>query len=162
MQRDEDFLAVDDHFERLVARLPSDQLQLYNSMRHVRVETGFCNRRFTVYRVEAHGPRVLDTIEIIRFIATDREGKMMTLRSDSISQELAVGYEPVQLFSFPVFLWLPLHGKLRWGASRLDKGSLAFPVIIRTMSRKHLRERGVVFCETNVAYAKEFLGTSAA
>lgn len=153
-----DFLPVTEHFEALVDGLDHDNLLVYNSMRHVRVETAFRGRRFVVYKVGTSGMRQLDEIRVLDFECNDDEGASARIQSSSRpdQRDLIVGYRPVRLFDYPVFLWLPLHSKIRWSTADLKSHSLAFPLVIRTVSRLHLRETGVVYFETSVAAAKEF------
>lgn len=154
--RDEDFQAVEARFQTFVDGLPPELRTLYGSMLHVRTETAFTGRRFVVFRNGASGPKVLDVLTVTDFGADSRNGQWMVLARRGADETLRVGYAPENLFDFPLFMWLPLHGKLRWSGDSSGRGSLAFPVVIRTQSRLHLRERGVVYCETSPVFCKEF------
>lgn len=155
---EEDFMVVTDHFAQLVTRLEPKVLALYNSTKHVRVETAFRGRQFVIYRMEGRDPKVIDRVTVLDFICNDEQGSTAEIKSETTGQTLTLGYSPVQVPGHAIFLSLPLHGKIRWSASpsNIDSGSLGFPVVIRTMSRLHLRERGVTYMESGTEFGKEF------
>lgn len=154
----EDFLPATDHFARLVDTLPDETRLLYNSMRHVRVETAFKDRVFVLYRVGAGGAKVVDRLKVLDFDCTHEEGASTSLISTMHEGKgvLVLGYKPQRVFDYNLFMWLPLSAKIRWATSDMKRHSLAFPLVIRTQSRHHLRETGVLHCETRTAFAKEF------
>ena len=151
-------MLVEDHFARLVAGMDPEDFSLYNRAQHVRVETGFAGRQFIVYQMEGRQPKELDRIVVNDFTCTDTDGSTAELSSLKTSRTMVLGYTPAKLFDYPAFACLPLHGKIRWSApeSDIEGGSLGFPIVIRTMSRLHLRERGVTYVETGVSFGKEF------
>jgi hypothetical protein len=155
---DEDFMVVGDHFAQLVTRLDPKTLTLYNASKHVRVETAFHGRQFVIYQMDGRDPKVLDRVTVNDFECTDEFGASCEMTSMVTQTTQIVGYTPVQMFGHPVFVSLPLHAKLRWAApaSDIDAGSLAFPMVIRTMSRLHMRERGVTYFEAGPAFGQEF------
>ena len=164
MNPEEDFLSVEEHYNRLVQGLSRDQQRQHWDCRNVRVETGFRGRTFYVYKIEGREPTVLDTLVMEDFIINDEDGASTELRSNVTGKSVVVGFTPVKLFDHPIYLCLPLHLRVRWDAKGNDpsKPSLGFPLVIRTQSRRHLRERGVTYFETGVVYANEFLQKSAA
>lgn len=149
---------VTDHFAQLVTRLDPKVLALYNSTKHVRVETGFRGRQFVVYRMEGRDPKIVDRYTVNDFICNDEEGSTADITSAETGRTITIGYGPVQIPGYAIFLSLPLHAKIRWSApaSNLDAGSLGFPIVIRTMSRLTLRERGVTYMESGTEFGKEF------
>jgi hypothetical protein len=152
-----DFLPVSEHFNTLLTNLTPQELELYNSLRHVRVETGFRDRAFIVYRYTEAGPEQLDKLLVTSFRCDHRRGMMMEIFSEAYGYEETISYTPVDPFEYPFFMWLPLHSKLRWDSSDpLSKGSLGFPIVLRTASRMHLREVGKLYCETSPTFYKEF------
>lgn len=151
-------MAVEEHFDRLLSTLPPQQLTLYRSMKNLRMEDAFRGRTFYLYEIVDREPNVLDVITVEDFLCNDSVGASTEVRNRD-GDVVEVSYTPVQLFNYPVFLFLPLHTKTRWSSTprRFQSGgSLAFPIGIRVLSRLHPRERGVVHCETGVAFAKEF------
>ena len=155
---DSDFMLVEDHFARLVAGMEAEDFSLYSRAQHVRVETGFTGRQFIVYQMEGRQPKELDRLLVNDFTCNDLDGSSAEISSLSTGKTLVLGYTPIRLFDYPAFACLPLHGKIRWSAYEADieGGSLGFPIVIRTMSRLHLRERGVTYVETGVSFGKEF------
>lgn len=156
----EDFMDVTEHFDRLVERLGKQERDLYGQMQHVRVETAFRDRHFIVYTInDKDEPQIIDKLTVTSFMCDDLDGASFEIHSRVRDQYQIIGYKPMQLFeTYPVFMFLPLHSKLRWAApaSSIENASLAFPVVIRTQSRHNLWEKGVTFCETSVAFFSEF------
>lgn len=154
------FMTPFEHFEELLSRLDAEEQKMYAELTHVRIEACYRNRTFVVYRFQDRRPAIKDNIKVLDFICNDDAGASCELRSSTLNESLVVGYEPTQLFNYPVFVHLPLHGKLRWSttADKPYSGTLAFDLVIKTQTRRDLRERGVTYFETGVNYAKEFEG----
>lgn len=154
----ETFLRSEEHFDRLVERLKPSDKTLYTSQRHVRVEELFRGRSFVVYDMRPDNtPRILDKLSVLDFQCDHKDGASTLLRNQ-VGAEIEVGYNPVRLFGYSVMVFLPLHVRIRWSvaASNIDKGSLAFGMCLRTMSRLSLREPSVQYCETSVTFEQEF------
>lgn len=156
--QDDEFLSPEEHYNHLVTQLPEKSRRVYDRTRHGRIETGFVGRSFVLYKMEDDAPVELDTIQIEEFGMDDETGGGFVLYSRATGTELEVTHRPTQLWDHPVFMSVPLHPKLRMGLKRgEDKPSLAFPIFIRTLSRFHPRETGVVHCETGAAFVREFV-----
>lgn len=158
MTNAESFLPHREHFDLLVEGLSIEDRRVYNTTRHAREETAYRGRTFIIYRMTGrHQHVVLDQLTVRDFECDEELGASTAIRN-SAGQEIEVRYSPTRLWNHPVFVHIPLHCKLRWSAvpSNINKGSLGFPLVIRTLSRFDLREKGVVYCETGVTYAKEF------
>ena len=155
---EQEFLTVEDHFNALVDTLDDDSREAYDRLRAVRIETAFKGRHFIVYKVRGKDPVELDRITFEDYECNDEDGATAMVRSMETGEELVVGYTPVKLFTYPIFLFLPLHSRIRWATwpGNVGKGSLAFPVGIRTQSRRGMRENNVIHCETGVLYGQEF------
>jgi hypothetical protein len=147
-----------DHFKVLLGTLDGAERKLHDSLKNIRPEVGFRNRSLVVYKIVDREVEKLDQITILDFIANDDAGASCEMRSDHFGSTQVVSYTPAQLFAWPVFVHLPLHSKLRWSTvpSRPEGGMLGFDFLIRTASRLHLRERGVIYAETGVSFAREF------
>lgn len=151
-------MAVEAHFDRLVQDLDSQDQKAFRAGKNTRVETAFRNRHFIVYEMTGRQPEELDRIFVNDFRVDDEEGATAELTSLKTGTTVVIGYTPTRLLSFPIFLWLPLHARIRWSAPVGDvySGSLGFPMVIATRSRLHLRERNVTYFETGPTYGKEF------
>lgn len=150
-------MTAESHFAALVETIDKSTKDLYDKCRHNRVETAYHGREFIIYTVGDKGPVALDRIKVADFKCDDVDGATSQITSPKHGK-LVVDYIPQQLFDFPILLWLPLHTKTRWSAPASDplNGSLGFPILIRTMSRFNLREKGIVYCETGPAFGEEF------
>ena len=155
-----DFLSASEHFDRLLGACSAADIHAYRALMNTRTEEAYGGRTFVVYEYIRGQAYPLDHLRVVGFECDDQVGASVELESTRSKRQIIVGYSPVKLFEHPVFLWLPLHAKLRWSARSKDadagKGSLAFPICIRTKSHFHLREEGVTYCETGVAYGREF------
>lgn len=151
-------MSAEDHFERLVETLHPSTLSLYRQTKHVRIETAYRQRQFIVYKIVRREPEILDRIMVNDFICDDEVGATTELMSVKRNERISVGFAPVQLFHHPIFVCIPLHPKLRWSTTpdKPQSGSLGFPLVIRTMSRLNLRERGIIYMETGPEFSKEF------
>lgn len=151
------FLTAEKHFDALIKTLPEDQLEQYHGMRHVRVEECFDKRTFIVYEMADRGPVLLDHLVVVDFYC-DHEFGATTIIANQAKQEIEVGYKPVRLWDYDVFVFLPLHLKFRWSTThkKIGQGSLAWQMCLRTKSRLHMREADVTYCETGVNFAREF------
>lgn len=155
---DADFLPVQEHYDALVSRLDPSTLASYNATRHARTETAFDGRQFIIYRMGGNEPRELTRV-LVEDLEISDAGLTSKLSCMRTQRELIVGYSPVQLWGYPVFVCLPLHAKVRFGATEDGvgkRGSLAWPMVIRTRSRRGLREPGITYCETGPSFAEEF------
>lgn len=157
----ETFMTVEDHFNALLLSSAQDVQDVFAECRHNRVETAYRGRNFVIYQMNGREPEILDRFTVNDVVADDIDGVTAEITSTRTKKTMVLGYSPKKLFQFPVLSWVPLHTKLRWGApaSTPMKGSLGFPITLRTMSRYHLRERGVVYCETAKTFAEEFEST---
>lgn len=155
----DDFMSVTDHYDRLVNSLDPATRMVYDSTKHARVETGYRGRNFIIYSMIGRTPHVLDRIIVNDFNCDDEHGATAELLSVQTGKTLIVGYAPMQILRHPVFVCIPLHAKIRWsgdGKSDVNSGSLAFPLLVRTQSRLHLREKGVTYFETGPTFGQEF------
>lgn len=167
--QDADFLSPQDHFSLLLKELPKEQKSLFDRMTNTRVETGYTGRTFIMYKMYRHEPQFIDRLVVKDFECFDEGGATTLIQSSETGMEFEVGYTPIQVPNHNVFLFLPLHAKLRWSATpnNLKEGSLAFPICVRTQSRftkpngsPDLREKGITYCETGIEYAREFEGAA--
>ncbi len=159
-----EFVSKEAHFGALLAQLPEEKQGLYASMRHLRSESLYAGRTFIVYTMTGRECRVLEEFEVVDFELNDEDGASTVIRSKESGKRLKVGYAPVQFFDHPLFVFLPLYCRARWCATQEmagHKGSLAWDMVLRTQSRRHLQERNVTYCETGVVWSEEFEGDNA-
>lgn len=154
----ESFMTPTVHLDRLVEGLTEAQQRAYRSMLNARVETAFRGRTFILYDIRERDAFVLEKLTIQDYECDDSNGASCEVRAERSGKVFTVDYTPCLIAPHHVFIFLPLHGKLRWSSrmSEVPKGSLGFPLVVRTHSRLHLREREVTYCETGVTFSQEF------
>lgn len=148
------YLSDEEHFRRLLESLPQDKVAAYNGLKFNRVEVVSIGARFVIYTMVNGRPQVHRRLKVSDFFV-DSDGYMLDLFDGS--NTISMDHKPRQLLAFPVFMSIPLSPRLRMvRADKSDKVTLTFPVFLRCMSRLHLREEGVTYCETEEAFNKEF------
>lgn len=156
MSHDQKVLTDPELFAQLIERLSDADKSAFQGTRHGRVETASPGKQLVVYHMQGRQPKVLAKISIID-LSIDEDGASTEIIDVGTRERLVVGYSPCRLFDFPVFLSLPSNLAVRWRvASEGGKGFLAWPVYMRTQSRRHLREVGVTYCETLRSFHEEF------
>lgn len=153
------FITKEQHFQAILDTLDPMKRVAWEGMRHIRPETMFRGRRLRVYRMDGDEPVVLEDLIVEDFHCDDAEGASTRLRSLTNDREIVVGYQPTLLWEHPIFVFLPLAVRARWVArdGDMSKPQLSFDMVIRTASRKSLRERNTLFLETLPAWEAEFL-----
>lgn len=153
----EDFRSPEDHFEQIVKQLSPEQRSLFNSYTHVRVEAAFRDRHFVVYRMQGGLPQIIDRIAVQSFSFDLQLGSSCVLYSHATQRCETIRYVPTQPFGYEFFLCLPVSGKIRWAVTDTDPaGSYSFNLVVKVRSRRHLREAGIVYCETPRVFDREF------
>lgn len=146
-----------EHYESLVAAMSEEDKLLHDKMTNAREELAYSGRNLIVYKMDGRTPVVLDIFTVQDFDCDDLVGASTVLRSRR-GVKTTVSYKPVRLGEHDVFVFLPLHSKVRWSIKPIapTKGYLGFPLMIRVQSRFSPADRGGTQCETEVNFAKEF------
>lgn len=155
----------DEFYKHLANNIDDGAKSVLATMKHTRIEAAYRNRKFIVYEMRGRQPEKLATISVCDFECNDEEGCSTQLEwMENPGEFITVGYEPIQLWDFPVFLHLPVHQKVRWSAREDDINdcSLSFLMVIRTQTRRHLREKDAIYMETYRSFQEEFFSKDAA
>ena len=154
------YLSDKETFERLISRMPETLRAEYDTLGFHRVETAFTNRRFVVYKMDRNTPVQLMTLKVNDFVCDDEIGCTAELEIIGTGETFVVGHTPVKVPGQPVFVSIPVKPNLIFSIPEVDhpevSHSLAFPLLIRTKSRRSIRERNVIHMETNVIFNQEF------
>ena len=153
------FLSPEEFYEILADELPNGDKDLLASMPHTRIESGYRGRKFIVYKMEGRHPEKIATFCINDFVCDDEDGCSTQIEwLEQPGAILTVGYYPTQLWDFPIFCHLPVSTKVRWAAKvdNTDDRVLSFMMVLRTQSRRHLRERDVIYMEASRVFQEEF------
>jgi hypothetical protein len=158
VKKNESFLSPQEHFDILASNLPADKLALFDGTTHGRIEVAYRNRSFFVYEMVNGSPVIHHELVVQDYLCNNDEGASTELLCRQTGRLLVVAYEPTQVFDYQIFVSIPVHHYVKWSTtpSRPRGGSLAFPLLIRTLSRTSLRDHGVMFMETGNNYVNEF------
>lgn len=153
------FLTPEDFSTYLADRIDDNSKQILSTMRHTRVEAAYTNRKFVVYKMVAGAPSKIATLCVLDFLCDDEVGCSAQIEwMDSDLDPVTIGYAPTQLWDLPIFVHLPVNQKVRWSAreDNPEDQSLSFLVVVRTQTRRNLRENGAIYMETYRSYQEEF------
>ena len=153
------FLTPDALYRHLADGIDDDSKAVLSTMKHTRIEAAYRNRKFIVYEMRDRAASKLATVCVLDFLCDDDDGCSTQLEwMERPGEILTVGYEPTQLWDFPIFVHLPVHQKVRWSAREDDVSncSLSFMMVVRTKSRYHLRERNIIYMEAHRTFHEEF------
>lgn len=150
-------MGPEEHLDALVRTLPQASIDAYKKCQNTRLEVCYRGRVLVVYQSDGRKPHVLGRFTVSDFQADDVEGATCQMLSTEFG-DMVLGYAPQRIGELDLFLFLPLHAKVRWSApaSKVTRGSLGFPVVIRTLSRIGLRRPDVTYCETAYGFSAEF------
>lgn len=152
-----------EQFQRLLNSIPVNDYDLYQRLKHNRVEPVFNGRSLIVYQAIHGHVSELDSLRVHSLRIDATTGVSCEIYSRNTQRTMTVGYSPKRLFDFDVMVWIPLSVRLRWSLDGPNQSgpSAAWDIAIRTRSRFSLREPGVQYCETGASYAKEFINQEA-
>jgi hypothetical protein len=157
------FLTPEDFYALLADGIDDHSKNVLATMRHTRIEAAYRNRKFIVYQMNGREAEKLATVAVLDFLCDDETGCSTQIEwLERPGDIITVGYEPVQLWDFPIFVHLPVNQKVRWSAKDGDPNdrSLSFLMVIRTQTRRHLRERDATYMETYRSFQEEFFAKS--
>lgn len=145
-------------FELILSYMDPQEVRVYLSYLHVRVELVKIGQKMVAYTVDQEGrPDVKMVVTVNDMGMTDSDGLFVNLVSDDVPDEHVMGFTPRRLFGMPVYVHVPLNPGLLWSpsSSNLEEGHFEFPIVIRTESRYSPTERGV----THLEKLEDFTGT---
>lgn len=152
------FLMPEDFSEYLADNIDEADKAVLATMKHTRIEPAYRNRKFIVYEMVNRLPEKLATLAIMDFVCDDEEGCSTQIEWLETGDIVTVGYAPTKVFDFPIFVHLPVNQKVRWSAKFDDPEdqSLSFLMVVRTQTRRNLRERDAIYMESTKEFQKEF------
>lgn len=141
----------------LLSYLPTEQAREYQLYRHTRVDVVKAGDEYIAYEFTGNGPKIVQRLEVDD-IAIDDRGLVIHLGVTNTDEGIEITSMPRKPAGLPVFMFIPLNPGLRFDPTpaSLEAGVLHAPVVIRTRSRLHKRERGVIHLEKREDYEKEF------
>lgn len=158
------FLMPEEFSEYLAENISEEEKEVLAGMRHTRIEPAYRNRKFIVYRMDGRLPEKLATLAVMDFVCDDEDGCSTQIEWMETGDIITVGYAPTQVFDFPIFVHLPVNQKVRWSAKtdNPEDQSLSFLMVVRTQTRRNLRERDATYMETTREFQREFFPKEAA
>ena len=152
------FLMPEDFSAYLADNIDDEDKETLATMRHTRIEPAYRNRKFIVYEMVNRLPEKLATLVVMDFVCDDEDGCSTQIEWMETGEIITVGYSPTKVFDFPIYVHLPVNQKVRWSAKVEDPEdqSLSFLMVVRTQTRRNLRERDAVYMEATKDFQKEF------
>lgn len=118
------FLTKGENFEAIINGMPPEKLQRYrDAIHHRRALSGFRGRKIVMCSCDEQG-----LFEVDRFTCSDLtiiDGQAsVTVQSRATGESFVIGYEPVELYDYDVWLSLAPQMTLTWGAGETEDGEL--------------------------------------
>lgn len=142
----------------LESRINAADRIAYESFKFLRIESGFLERIFVIYKPTGltreglhRDPEVLGQVRVTGFAADSRSGCVMSLENMETGEAQKVGHIPTRLFNFDIFIGVPPFHRLRWDARPFKgevKRSLAFGVLVKQRTRSDHFSAGATMLET--------------
>lgn len=142
----------------LVAMMLPEDREIYESFGHLRVDPGFVNRIYVVYKPTgltsdgAHRePDILGQVKIVDWYSDMDNGTRIVFEDMRSGECKTVGHTPMRLFDYDIFVSAPPYQRIRYEARKVGEGvqrSALFSVLIKTRVRSNFYSRGVTFCES--------------
>lgn len=165
-----DYLSEKENLADLVSRMPADEAEAYQRPGHLKIEAGFKDRIFIVYKARGlrNGktkatdqlePQVLTTIKVLSLTTNLQNGSQAVLLDETTGQEMTVRHIPKRLFNYPVFISLPADMRISLGGLRKPDGvqrSVSFALLIKSADRADMLTEGNVYIETPKTFKKLF------
>lgn len=153
-------LSQQDNVADLVSKIRSEDLSVYQAMRHIHTEAAFVGRRFVcveTFRRRTSEPRMVGSFSIISFQCTDQEGSKVAMVHDQTNKMMTVGHVPTRLFHWPVFVSVPVYMGMKWDLKEYPNGNtirtLLFGLAFKQVSSVELKNDSVA-CVTLNEYLK--------
>ncbi len=142
----------------VLSYLPVLEARRYQLFNHVRVEVLKAGDELVAYEIVGRRPKVLDLIEIDSISIDPDLGVKIHLGSNLRDDSFDLDVLPRKPFGLDVFAFVPLNPGLRFEptAESIERGTLSFPLVIRTKSRLSMFEAGVVHLEKRKDYEATF------
>lgn len=117
--------------DSVAERLPTDMLELYKELRHV--GRFFFTKFDTVGVWVANGgaSQKVETLKLVGAAADLDEGLAVTVE-DGAGNRQTVNHVPQQLFTYPVFVWLPYYNDIRMVPTLKRGFTLSTNVVFRS------------------------------
>lgn len=152
------YLGDAESLKDLETRMMSPDREIYETFRHLRVESAFLGRIYIIYKPTGltqhnthRSPEVLAQIKVVDFTCTARDGGTIKLENLSTGETMSVSHIPKRLFGYDAFVASPPFQRLRWDG-RLAEGavkrSLAFGILFKTRTRSDFYSAGATMVES--------------
>jgi hypothetical protein len=116
-------------FASLKAKMKASDAEEYENFKHIKIEAGFDDRVFAVYQLQETKketdpptPKILSIIRVTSFETDLRSGASVRLYDETSGIEMVVGYVPKKLFSYPIYISLPVNMLMRVGTQMQSGG----------------------------------------
>lgn len=150
------FLDDRESLEAIVATLPKEEFDVYQSFGALTLESAFQGRRFVCYQLDKGRPTRLLTVTTGEFWVHSQDGAFAAVSGMPHPQ---LGTLPQKVPDHDIFLQIPQNFILKWKGKTTPKGLQFAPhyaVLIKTRSREHLQVDGHSYCVTLNKFRERF------
>jgi len=154
----EAYLGDSESLKDLENRMDSPDRELYQSFKHMKVNSAFYGRIYVVYSpsgLNSDGthrtPRIHGQVKITDFNCKIRTGCEIEFEDMATGETMLVRHIPRRLFNYDVFVAAPPFSRLRFDARRdgdVIRRSLAFGCLIKQRTRSDFYSSGATMADT--------------
>lgn len=154
----EHYLSETKSLEDLFYRMMSPDREICHTYQHMKVEKGFIDRIFIVYKPTGlttgghhRDPDILTQIKVTGFRADAKTGAEVYLEDLTTHQVMTATYIPQRLFDYDAFIGVPPKQRLHWDAQSVRGGvarSMSFGILMKVRTKAEFYSAGVTGVET--------------
>jgi hypothetical protein len=136
-------LTPEENIRDLASRIDPHQAGLHASLGNKYTEAAFVGRRFLIVRTNGRSktgpkpPTVLGSVEIDDFNCSSTTGSAMRIRNLECGASITVGYVPIRLFEFPIFVSVPIAQGVKSEARRKWNGQTSRKLVWGICLKQH-------------------------
>ena len=145
--------------ESLVRRMPTDEREAYERLKHIRSETIFLDRVFYVYKCTGKGsnglqlpPQVLANVRVINFGYVHDKGFLVSLLNEDTNEKQVLDGTPAKIFGYDVYANVPCSFSLKHNEIVFDDGRANFDtsvvIYVKTSNKADFYSKGTTYMET--------------
>lgn len=156
------YLSPEKSIEDLFQRMMSPDREICIDYQHLKVEQGFIDRIFVVYKPtgltsegQHRDPDILTQIKVTAFRANAESGAEIDIVDLTTHQVMTAGYIPKRLFDYDAFVGVPPRQRVHWDARTIRGGvsrSMTFGILMKVRTKADFYSAGSTSVETPASF----------